>query len=274
MSGFSAEWLALREPYDRAARAKGLEAELARWAAGRTVLDIVDLGSGTGSNLRHLAPTLPCPQRWTLVEHDPALIEAGGRLAAPARTEVRYLRADLVQQLDEVIDRHVDLVTASALIDLVSELWLDRLLAKLRQRPTALLIVLSYDGRMEFTAAEGKLSDRASATGHEAVALFNRHQRTDKGFGPALGPLAASTLERGLRTMGKPTMVQSDWVFGPDDGAILTPFVEGVAGAALEIAETDDIKMRLAAWREDMKRLTAAGGLTCSVGHQDLLFLP
>jgi len=272
MSGFSAEWLALREPYDRAARAPALEERLAKWAAGRGRLEVLDLGSGTGSNLRHLAPRLPLAQHWTLVEHDPALIAAGEKLAKPAGVAADYLRADLVADLDHVFDRPVDLVTASALIDLVSSAWLERLLAKLATRPTALLIVLSYDGRMEFERADRQAGD-LDRIGREVVALFNRHQRTDKGFGPALGPTAAAELELGLGTLGKPIAVESDWVFGPSDRAILLPFLRGVADAAAEIAEPGQLD-EIAAWHDASAVAAAGGGLTCRVGHRDLLFLP
>jgi hypothetical protein len=56
MSGFSAEWLALREPYDRRARNSGVvEAVLA--ALDPSSVKIVDLACGTGSTFRALSPT-------------------------------------------------------------------------------------------------------------------------------------------------------------------------------------------------------------------------
>jgi spermidine synthase len=50
---------------------------LARWAIPAGRLRVVDLGAGTGANLRRLAPLLGSGQRWTLVELDPALVAAG-----------------------------------------------------------------------------------------------------------------------------------------------------------------------------------------------------
>ncbi len=82
MSGFSAEWLALREPADHRARNRDLLGALARRFAGRDTLSVVDLGCGAGSNLRALAPALPRRQRWRLVDHDAALLGAArGRIA-------------------------------------------------------------------------------------------------------------------------------------------------------------------------------------------------
>ena len=83
MSGFSAEWLALREPADHRARSPALVAELRSVFAGRDTAAIIDLGCGTGSNLRALAASLPRRQSWRLVDRDPALLGAAReRLAA------------------------------------------------------------------------------------------------------------------------------------------------------------------------------------------------
>ena len=53
MSGFAAAWLALREPYDHAARSAALADRFA--AAVGKAPHLLDLGCGTGSNLRYLA---------------------------------------------------------------------------------------------------------------------------------------------------------------------------------------------------------------------------
>ncbi len=56
--GFSADWLALREPADHRSRSAELLATLATRVEGRDTLRITDLGCGTGSNLRATAPAL------------------------------------------------------------------------------------------------------------------------------------------------------------------------------------------------------------------------
>src|SRR5690606_36909985 len=76
MSGFSPEWLALREPADMRARDPGLLAALAAHLAGRDAIEVVDLGCGAGSNIRTTAPALGPVQSWTLVDYDPVLLEA------------------------------------------------------------------------------------------------------------------------------------------------------------------------------------------------------
>ena len=91
MSGFSAEWLALREPADQRARNSDLLGALTRRFAGRDTLSVVDLGCGAGSNLRALAPALPRRQRWRLVDHDAALLGVPPHLAVTAVAEVHHV---------------------------------------------------------------------------------------------------------------------------------------------------------------------------------------
>ena len=75
MSSFSAEWLALREPADRAAQNTALLTAVAAAFAGRDSLSILDLGCGTGSTLRRCAPALPAHQEWALVDRDLVLLD-------------------------------------------------------------------------------------------------------------------------------------------------------------------------------------------------------
>src|SRR5436190_1876555 len=125
MAGFSPDWLALREPADHRARNAGLAAQVTAFLAGRDPVRIVDLGCGTGSNLRALAPHLGPRQHWTLVDVDAALLEAArGALDAWRTTApgidltIEFARADLNAELDRVLAPGADLVTAAALFDL------------------------------------------------------------------------------------------------------------------------------------------------------------
>jgi len=87
MSGFSADWLALREPYDARARNRDVldSVATAAVAAGDAVA-VVDLACGTGSTLRAIAPRLPPRQDWRLVDNDLSLLaRAAARQSAAAK---------------------------------------------------------------------------------------------------------------------------------------------------------------------------------------------
>ncbi len=267
MSGFAHDWLALREPYDHAARAPEPGRRLAAWAAGRKRLRIVDLGSGTGSNLRATAPALACAQDWTLVEHDPALIAAGTPALAglPADVTAAYAGLDLARDLASAIPAGTDLVTMAAFLDLVSAAWLDELVALVLERRAALHVVLTCDGGLRWRP--GDIFDA------EVKRLFEAHQRTDKGFGPALGPAAAAALEARLPTdRGERHVAASDWRLGYADRAIQTALLKGYAGAAAVIAP--DQAAEIADWQSQRVRHIEAGRSEHRVGHQDVLWLP
>ncbi len=276
MTGFSAEWLAVREAADRQARSPEVLEAARRWADRLTLrggtLRVLDLGAGTGSNLRRLSPHLPGQQTWTLVDEDPRLLALsrfpGPRgCVAPMRDrdglKVRHLARDLAAagSLTHMI-RGAHLITASALFDLVSEAWCRRLVHEVARPGAALLTALTYDGRIALHPHDPL--DPAIR------ALFNRHQRRDKGFGPALGPTAGTTLVRLAVAAGARVVVgRSDWRLDGGDGALLQALLEGWATAAREMQPEQAAGIE--AWGSRRLGQSRAGSLRVVVGHLDVL---
>jgi len=262
MSGFSAQWLALREPYDLAARNGAVLDALAAAFAGAAAVAVTDLGCGTGSTLRAIAPRLPAPQHWHLADHDEALLVAAAK-AAPSEVRVTTVSIDLACHLEHVFG-DCDLVATSALLDLVSAGWLDRLVASLVRRSCPIYAALSYDGAVAL----------APETPHDAavIAAVNRHQRTDKGFGPALGPDAAQTAPQRFRAAGFAVVEgRSDWNFSAGDRDIQMDMLAGWAAAAHEIGVAPAI---LDAWLRERRDHVTAGRSHMRVGHVDFFASP
>jgi hypothetical protein len=253
VTSFTAEWLSLREPADAAARSEALAAGFARTASR-----IVDLASGTGANIRYLALRLRRASDWLAVDNDAQLLAA---LAPPAGAKVSALRLDLARALDDLPLDGCDLVTASALLDLVSEPWLVRLAARCAEARIGVLFALTYDGRIEWSPREDA---------DELVrGLLNRHQLGDKGFGPALGPRAAAAAVAHFNAVGYEIQAApSDWDLGPESPALQSALIEGWIAAAAEIAPGE--AEALGNWARRRRAHVAAGASRVRLGHVDL----
>jgi hypothetical protein len=262
---FSADWLALREPYDRRARNGEVIAAVATEFAALPSVRIVDLACGTGSTVRALSEHLPMRQDWRLADNDLGLLARAKAMPLADGVTVTPVPLDLNRDLEAALDGPVDLVTTSAFLDLASEGWLDRLVTETAARAIPLYAALTYDGRVDISPP-----DAADAA---IVAAVNKHQATDKGFGAALGPKAADhTIERFERVGYSVTRRLSDWTMGPDDRDIQIEILSGWASAtrelgALSLDET-------VSWLTRRRASVAAGMSSLRVGHVDFFATP
>lgn len=289
---FDADWLSLREPVDHRSRARSLVTELRREGVRRGWSRLVDLATGTGSNLRYISARIPWAREWAVVDHDAELLR--GVTAPSSAHTLRRVHGDLSSDgLEEIRCCHV--VTASAFLDLVSEAWLLELLHRCVDAGAALYATLSYDGSVRWLGGAGA-SDPAGGSdvavdgpgsvihrtgsavdGTDGLVLdaVNEHQRTDKGLlGPALGPEAAGAAEILFREVGwEVRMEPSPWILrGPADAPLLTRLVEGWAEAAVHTRP--DHESRIRAWSKRRIRDVVTGAVTLRVGHLDLLAIP
>jgi len=265
---YAPEWLQLREGVDAAARASGLLdplrirlANLPRRANGFV---IHDLGCGTGSMGRWLAPRLDGPQHWVLHDRDPYLLHFAAvgspRSAADgSRVTVETQRGDVGRLTADAL-AGASLVTASALLDVLDTAEIEALAAACAGAGCPALLTLSVMGRVELTPAhplDGEITE-----------AFNDHQRR----GDLLGPEAISAACDAFSRHGATVRVHpSAWHLGPDESALTAGWRRGWVGAAVEQ------RPELAAPAEEYlrERLAAceAGELTVVVHHSDLLAL-
>ena len=265
METFDTEWLGLREPIDHRSRHGSLLGPLCAMWRARGWARVLDLGSGTGSNLRYLAPRLPGGQAWVLVDHDLGHLRTLGRAETPSSVlSVSVVSGDLDHEgLAAITD--ADLVTASAVLDLVSEHWLGRLVGGCADAGRGAHFALSYDGELSWGPG-----DPDDALVRDAV---NVHQTGDKGLGPALGPAAAEAAERRFRSAGYRTWLRpSPWRLGAAEAPLVRRLISGWEAAAAEIRPQD--AGRIHAWAQRRHTTVAAGRFTLTVGHRDLLALP
>ncbi len=253
---------------------------------------VIDLGSGTGSNLRALAPKLAAVQHWLLVDYDPVLIAAAqeelSRWADTAdrhgmgehtvltltkegkKLTVRWQQADLNTDLAAVLDAQLagakaDLITAAALFDLISPAWIARFAAQVGARNQRFYTTLTYNGDDSFAPPH--------ALDAAIIGAFASHQGSDKGFGPAAGPKASAALAQAFEKAGyRVQSGDSPWILGEADQALVHELLAGMANA---VAETGLIAPeKLHAWRAFRQQAAATPQARLLTGHTDLLALP
>jgi hypothetical protein len=256
----SPSWLGLREPADAAARSVGVLAPLRRRFVTLPRLVVHDLGCGTGSMARWLAPQLPGPQRWVLHDRDPELIEraaidAPGKAWDGSAVTVEARRSDITRlTADDLAD--ADLITASALLDMLTRAEVDHIAAACAGRPA--LFALSVVGDVRLTPA-----DPLDAA---VTAAFNGHQRRSG----LLGPDAVDAVVDAFARLGVPTSVlPSPWRLGTDDTDLICEWLLGWVAAACE----QDPALAAAGPAYARRRLAqaAAGELAVEVHHADVL---
>jgi hypothetical protein len=265
----SAGWLALREPADAAARATDLVELLGGQlpATGHRVIH--DLGCGTGAMGRWLAPLLPGQQHWVVHDRDADLLRVAvanppGSAADGAAVTVEAKQSDITR-LDPADLAHASLITASALLDLLTEVELAGLITVCREAGCPMLLTLSVVGRVELVPAD-PLDRRVAAA-------FDAHQRRGTDGSRRLGPDAVAIAAEELCRFGAEVVVRpSPWRLGPLQAGLAAEWFRGWVDAACEqqvelAAETEGYTRRRLAQ-------ASAGELAVTVDHADLLFLP
>ncbi|UHD15988.1 class I SAM-dependent methyltransferase [Thiocapsa bogorovii] len=288
MGDFDADWLRLRAPADSRARAADLPVLLRPHLPKSQMLRVLDLGCGTGSNLRTLAPILGGPQAWLCLDADDDLLarvtdetrawaQASGldwdatdqrvtRAEPHLRCSIATRRFDLVRDLSALPLEGIGLVTASALLDLVSETWLAGLVSRCAKVRVPILMALTYDGRVAF--------EPALSLDREVIEAVNRHQGRDKGFGPALGPGANARLAILAAAEGYWVEVRrSDWRIRRSERELQTALIRGWSRAAREESPASDAA-GIAHWETVRLAAVERGCSRINVGHRDLLAIP
>ena len=260
------DWLDLREPADRRARS----AELARGLAAALrpgPVRILDVGCGSGATTRWLAPLLPGPQEWVLLDRDPALLALVPDRTSAARDRdgaavARTTRLAEITTLTAHDLAAMSAVTASALVDVLTAAEIDGLAATCAAAGVPALLTLTVTGRVEL--------DPPDPVDAEVAAAFDAHQRRTVAGRSLLGPDAAAVAEDAFRGHGMAVRTaETPWRLGEDDRALITRWLTERVTAAVE--HQPDLRERA---EEALRRRLNCAPLRAVNYHIDLLAIP
>jgi SAM-dependent methyltransferase len=265
----SKEWLALREPADAAARARDLVAHLGRWLPATGLRVIHDLGCGTGAMGRWLAPLLAGPQHWVLRDRDAGLLalaaaDPPSATADGAAVTVEARRSDITQlHPDDLAD--AALITASALLDVLTEDELAGLISACAGAGCPTLLTLSVVGRVALTPPD--------PLDHRVAAAFDAHQRRATERGRLLGPDAVTVAVEKFSRLGAEVLDRpSPWRLGASQADLAAEWLTGWVRAACE--QHVELAVQSDGYARRRLAQAAAGQLAVTVDHADLLVLP
>ena len=283
---FSADWLALREKLDQQARNRALAKALADCLS--SLPHLLDLGAGTGSLFRFMAPIIGRPQNWIFADADESLLYVAldrtaewaehsgmgvasrhgrGKLSLRLHTsagewQIETLVADLSRVPQGLPLDAVDAVVCSALLDLVSRSWMARLFTALRVPFYAGLTVNGHDSWIPRHSADAVVRT-----------AFRQDQRRDKGLGSALGNDAGTTALQLLGDLGFHTRVAtSDWRIPSSARAVTSRFAQMTGSSARQSMPAQAKK--IGEWTKARLEQAAKARLSIRIGHYDILGIP
>lgn len=262
----SVDWLSLRETADVHARSRALAVQAGRML--RRPVTVHDLGSGTGSMMRWCASLLPAPQTWVLHDWNEDLLQhavaASARDASGSSVTVRT-RVGELGRLDAEGIAGASLVTASALLDVLSAAEVEAIVAACVQAGVPALFSLSVTGSVRI--------DPADPRDGLFEAAFNDHQRRTADGRRLLGPDAVTVAADLFRAAGwSVQFAGSPWRLGADRASLISEWIDGWLGAAVD----QEPSLREPAGEYALLRAAQcdAGRLQVTVQHADLLAWP
>ena len=283
------EWLAHRYKCDEDARNKHIEKQFVQYFSDRKELNLLDAGAGTGNNFRYYFERLNNQrQSWTLLEHDPDIINAcrtqlkrfaknkgykieQGQDSITVKSNTKQAHINFVEgkldDIQQIVDMEsLDTVTANALFDLVTYDQFDVFASKLACYQVCLLATLNYyeTSFLPFSEADARY-----------IRYFHMHMTRPQSFGAAMGPNCSGEMIDLLAAHEMKTDHEaSQWHLKRYDTTmqhyILHFFEHAIRDLNLSKTEIIDLK----AWIDQKKEASQQHKLEIVVDHSDIFAYP
>ena len=180
----------------------------------------------------------------------------------PERYKFKKKQKDFGKGLDGFIfNPRPHLITASALLDLVSCDWIEELTALCLRMGASFYGCLTYDGKIEWLPSHP--SDM------KLVQLLNQDQRREKGLGTALGADSVTTLTRSLASKGFSVKIApSPWVLGNADADLQYALLSQWTKLFEEVPVRS--RQEFGLWKKFRWEAVADSTSYLKIGHQDI----
>ena len=270
---FSAGWLAMREAFDARSRSRALAQRFADVLP--TSPRVLELGAGTGSLFRWLAPIIRRDQHWVWLDHDAAHLAHGLRATARWALRLGYAARLEPQRLTlgtrcgewtvetRVHDLHdaallpvdvSDAVACSALLDLFSGQWIGELLRRVGTRPFYAAINVTGCDRIQ-------PRDRNDALVWRGYTTSQPHRA---------GPHAPMLVRQFCDQFDLPfESASSDWHIPAHHRAMLHQMLDFISEAARRSMLQQ--RRQIDVWEQRRRAAVRAQRLTLHIAHCDLL---
>jgi hypothetical protein len=189
-------------------------------------------------------------------DRDPDLLKLAAAAPPDSASATVETRLSDVTRLTRRDLEGASLITASALLDLLTEDELTAMLRACSGRP--MLLTLTVAGRVTLSPAD-PLDARIGAA-------FNAHQRR----GGLLGPAAVTAAVRELG--GEVAVRPSPWRLDAAHAELAAEWLDGWVSAACE--QAPELAAAAGPYRDRRLAQAASGELAVTVDHADLLVLP
>ena len=250
-------WLAARREADVRARESAIVlVRRLQQHLGSGPADGIDIGTGTGANHRYLTGLFTADPCWSVVDHDPGMLNHSAHARAVAKLTSL---TDLPKMLDRNGHRGTFL-TCSAVLDVLREREIAALTRVIVERRLPALFSLSVTG--EVTIHPEHPLD------HDISAAFNAHQRRDGRLGPDAGRCLAEGLPAGWLHQ-----VRTPWrLNAAADADLIRRYLTERAQVAVE--QDRRLTAPATGWLKLRLEQLGEGHLRVEVGHVDQLVLP
>ncbi len=259
-TGYTIEWLRLRQIYDERSRNPHLVAKVNQIIHSRSHIHIADLGAGIGSNFFFWVNKIQIPFLWDWIEVDPRFVGYANEfeIAVPQNGHLEIINSNFEKYLDHY--PIPNLIMANALLDVLNATQLTFLFKYCLTYQVPLYASINY---LQTIFIPAYPLDALY------LELYDKHMIRRQESGYAIGPKIHRLIES-LKPKIPILAADSVWNLSSGDEKIMARLLQYMEGSIPDLIATDEMKMFLK-WIDVKKELLNNHKLKMQINHKDYL---